>query len=189
MANRCDHCAISMQSARSHVHTILCALEQSHDLKSAVIFSSFKWFTSFVHVHWREVLHIIHLLHLFNTSEWEMRGLWTRVNAWTNTSWTMNYDIGWRMCTRIYIYGPSCITNYQQPNECFTLTNNILRTVNILILTPLHTALTVQVYWSNELDEADELNEVNEVESAQTVHEWSTSFSKCEVLHSFTGVK
>ncbi len=85
--------------------------------------------------------------------------------------------------------------------------------INVLILAPLHTALTIQVYWSNErnepdevdeldevneldevyeLDELDEVNEqdqVNEVESAQTVPEWSISFSKCEVLHSFTRVK
>ncbi len=72
---------------------------------------------------------------------------------------------------------------------------------NSLILATLHIALTVQVYWSNERnepDEADELNEVfeldevdevneldevDEVKSAQTVPEWSTSFSKREVLH------
>ncbi len=79
-----------------------------------------------------------------------------------------------------------------------------IRTVNVLILAPLHTALTVQVWWSNErneLDEVDELidvdelhevdkvNELDEVESAWIVSEWSTSFSKCEVLHSFTRVK
>ncbi len=56
----------------------------------------------------------------------------------------------------------------------------------MLILAPLHTALTVQVYWSNE---RNELDEVDEVESAQTVPEWSTSFSKREILHSFTKVK
>ncbi len=67
--------------------------------------------------------------------------------------------------------------------------------VNFLILAPLYTALTVQVYLSNEwneLDEVDELNEideVDEVESAWIVSECSISFSKCEVLHSFTRVK
>ncbi len=70
--------------------------------------------------------------------------------------------------------------------------------VNFLILAPLHTALTVQMYWSNErnepdevheldevdeLDEVNELDEVDEVESTQTVPKWSTSFSKREVLH------
>ncbi len=78
---------------------------------SDVIFSSFEWFTSFVHIHWHEVLHVVHLVHSLSTSEWEMRGLRTRVNAWTNTSWTMNYDVVWRMCTRIYKYGPSRSTN------------------------------------------------------------------------------
>ncbi len=72
------------------------------------------------------------------------------------------------------------------------------KNVNVLILVPLHTALTVQVYWSNErneldevdeLDEVNELDEVDEVESARTVHEWNTSFSKHKVLHSFTRVK
>ncbi len=57
---------------------------------SDVIFSSFEWFTSFVHVHWRKVLHEIlqgvHLVHSFSTSEWEMRGLRMRVDAWKNTS-------------------------------------------------------------------------------------------------------
>ncbi len=57
--------------------------------------------------------------------------------------------------------------------------------VNILILAPLHTALTVQMYWSNERNESDEvhelhevneLDEVDEVESAWTVPEWSTYF-------------
>ncbi len=52
--------------------------------------------------------------------------------------------------------------------------------VNVLILAPLHTALIVQVYWSNEWNELDELNEVNEldevdeVESTRTFAEWST---------------
>ncbi len=55
--------------------------------------------------------------------------------------------------------------------------------VNVLILAPLYTALTVQVYLSNEWNELDE---VDEVESARTVSECSTSFSKREVFHSFT---
>ncbi len=60
------------------------------------------------------------------------------------------------------------------------------------------------MYWSNErneldeiidvdeiheVDEVNELDEVDEVESSRTVPEWRTSFSKCEVLHSFTRVK
>ncbi len=51
------------------------------------------------------------------------------------------------------------------------------------------------MYWSternepDEVDELDEVNELDEVESARTVPEWSTSFSKCEVLHSFIRVK
>ncbi len=60
------------------------------------------------------------------------------------------------------------------------------------------------MYWSNEWNELDELNEVDELhevdevneldevdesENARTVPEWSTSFSKCKVLHSFTRVK
>ncbi len=54
------------------------------------------------------------------------------------------------------------------------------------------------MYWSNqqneldevdELHEVDEVNELDEVGSAWTVSEWSTSFSKCEVLHSFTRMK
>ncbi len=49
--------------------------------------------------------------------------------------------------------------------------------------------MTVQVYWSNErneLDEVDELievDELDEIENTWTVPEWSTSFSKREVLH------
>ncbi len=70
--------------------------------------------------------------------------------------------------------------------------------VNVLILASPHTALTVQMYWSNErndpdevdeLDEVNELDEVDEVESARIVPEWNTSFSKREVFHSFTRVK
>ncbi len=73
-----------------------------------------------------------------------------------------------------------------------------IRTVNILIIAPLHTALTVQVYWSNErnelnevdeLHEVDDVNELDELDSARTVPEWSTLFSKWKVLHSFTRVK
>ncbi len=55
--------------------------------------------------------------------------------------------------------------------------------VNILILAPLHTALNVQAYWSNEWNEPDEVDELDEVDSTRTVPEWSNSFSKCEVLH------
>ncbi len=67
--------------------------------------------------------------------------------------------------------------------------------INVLVLAPVCTAFTVQVYWSNErneleeVDEVNELDKVDEVESNQTVPEWSTSFSKPEVLHSFTRVK
>ncbi len=43
-----------------------------------------------------------------------------------------------------------------------------VRTVNVIILAPLHTALTVQVYGSNE---RNELVEVDEIESARTVPE------------------
>ncbi len=84
----------------------------------------------------------------------------------------------WRIT---HIYGPSCITNTnKRTNVLLWQTTYYIqkisenKDINVLILAPLHTALTVQVYWSNEVDELDEVDEINElyeVESTQTVPE------------------
>ncbi len=53
-------------------------------------------------------------------------------------------------------------------------------------------------YWSNKQNDEDELDEADEVDEVESRTEWtfstyfseqSTSFLKCEVLHSFTRVK
>ncbi len=104
--------------------------------------------------------------------------------------WTMNYDVGWRTCTGIYIFRPSRITNTnKRTNVLLWQTTYYIPKISenkdhkCSILAPLHTALTLLVYWSNEW------NELNQVERVRTVLEWNTSFSKHEVLHSFTRVK
>ncbi len=79
--------------------------------------------------------------------------------------WTMNYDIGWRMCTRIYIYiyiyEPSHITNtnkrtnvlLRQTTYYVPKIRKKIRTINALILAPRHTGLTVQVYDTKVMNE------------------------------------
>ncbi len=91
----------------------------------------------------------------------------------------MKYDVGWQMCTQIYIYGLSHITNTNKRTNVllwqttyYTPKISENKDFNVLILAPLHTASTVQVYWSNErneLDEVDELNEVDEVNELDEV--------------------
>ncbi len=67
-----------------------------------VIFSSFEWFTSFFHVHWREVLYVVYLVHSFSTSEWEAcEREWTPERILQELWTTMNYELRCRM-TNVY---------------------------------------------------------------------------------------
>ncbi len=142
---------------------------------------------------------------VLQNEKWEPANESERLNEYFmnyERQWTMNFNVEWWICTRIYIYKLSRINNtnkrtnillWQTPYYIPKISEN--KDVNVLILAPLLTALTVQVYWSNERNELVEVNplnevdELDEVESARTVPEWSTLFSKHEVLHSFTRVK
>ncbi len=171
---------------------------------SNVIFSSFEWFTSFVYslvwsTSWSASCSSFSSFVQYFRMRNERPANESEPEYFMNyeRQWTMNYDVGWRMCTRIYIiYGLSRITNTNKRTNVlrWQITYYIpkiskRKDVNVLILAPLHTALTAQVYWSNqrneldkvdeqnEVDELDEVNEVDvvdEVESSRTVPEWST---------------
>ncbi len=92
---------------------------QNHARVNDVICSSFEWFTSFVHIHWHEVLHVVHLILSFSTSEWETGGCeWTPERILPPR--TLNYNVRWRMCTRLYL-GP-VVSLILGANERFTLT-------------------------------------------------------------------
>ncbi len=105
---------------------------------SDVISSSLEWSVSFVLIHWHEVLHIVHLVHSFSTSEWEVcKCEWMPERILHHELWTTMYD---DECVLDYIWVLGA-------NERFTLTTYYItkiRTVNVLILAPLHVVLTVQ---------------------------------------------